>query len=81
MNIVLDRNNLPFIDRDGEYFSYILDYLRDDELIIPEDEQEELILEEFKFYGLESKPKLKWEIRDIHSKKAKVGKDGLTLSS
>jgi len=37
MNIILDRNGLPFIDRDGEFFGYVLDYLRDGEVVLPED--------------------------------------------
>ncbi len=37
-NICLDRNGVPFIDRDGEYFDYVLDYLRDGQITLPKDE-------------------------------------------
>lgn len=58
MNIILDRNNMVFIDRDGEYFGYVLDYLRDEEVIMPDDLLiVEMIMKEFEFYRIEIKPK------------------------
>ena len=55
--IVLDRYNRIFIDRDGQYFAYILDYLRDGELFLPDDAAiKEMIYKELKFYGININP-------------------------
>lgn len=49
---------MVFIDRDGEYFGYVLDYLRDEEVIMPDDLLiVEMIMKEFEFYRIEIKPK------------------------
>jgi len=44
-----------FIDRDGTYFSYILNYLRDGEVDLPDDQQAcKALLREARFYNLSS---------------------------
>jgi hypothetical protein len=52
--IQLDENSRYFIDRDGKYFSYILNYFRERKLLLPENFQEfkQLILEA-KFYQID----------------------------
>jgi len=49
-----DENNRYFIDRDGKYFSYILNYFREKKLLLPENfhEFKQLILEA-KFYQID----------------------------
>jgi hypothetical protein len=42
-----------FIDRDGTLFRYVLDFLRDDEVVLPEDPLERAMLVlEFEYFGL-----------------------------
>ncbi|PIK46364.1 putative potassium channel regulatory protein-like [Apostichopus japonicus] len=49
----IDRNGNVFIDRDGSLFRYILNFLRDDQLIVPTKFAEfDLLLQEAKFYKL-----------------------------
>ena len=53
--IQLDNNDHYFIDRDGKYFSYILNYFREKKLTLPGnfDELKQLLLEA-KFYQIDS---------------------------
>jgi len=47
-----DEKNAFFIDRDGQYFSPILEYLRTGELVIPPNMEENSVLREADFYGV-----------------------------
>lgn len=49
-----DADGRFFIDRNGEHFKYILDSLRNDELILPQNEElRDKVINEFKFFNLE----------------------------
>jgi len=50
-----DENGAIFIDRNPVYFSYVLRYLRDGDLLeFPETvEEKEAVLKEFDFFGIE----------------------------
>jgi len=55
-----------FVDRDGTHFRYILNFLRDNELELPNDEQvRRELLKEASFYGLQDLVKLmeKWNAK------------------
>jgi len=47
-----DEQGRYFIDRDGKHFRYILNYLRDGSVKVPQDSVEE-VLQEARFYGLD----------------------------
>ncbi|CAF4395661.1 unnamed protein product, partial [Rotaria sp. Silwood2] len=53
-NIQVNHNGQYFIDRDGKYFCYILNYFREKKLILPENFNElKQLLYEAKFYQLD----------------------------
>lgn len=55
--LVPDSKGRYFIDRNGKYFYFILDYLRDGFIELPEDEHKrKLVLHEARFYGLDVLP-------------------------
>lgn len=48
-----DKENRVFIDRDGKYFAYILEFLRNGSVILPKDPTEiRKIKKETEFFGL-----------------------------
>eukprot|EP01112_Ceratiomyxa_fruticulosa_P017831 TRINITY_DN5625_c0_g1_i1.p1 TRINITY_DN5625_c0_g1~~TRINITY_DN5625_c0_g1_i1.p1 ORF type:complete len:160 (-),score=10.66 TRINITY_DN5625_c0_g1_i1:59-538(-) len=49
-----DENGAFFIDRNGEYFSHILEFLRTSELTVPQGVDKKLISREARFYSIES---------------------------
>ncbi|KAF4524427.1 hypothetical protein B566_EDAN013710 [Ephemera danica] len=50
-----DSKGRVFIDRDGVLFRYVLDYLRDKKISLPENFQEKFrLLREFEFYKLDN---------------------------
>ncbi|CAF1297120.1 unnamed protein product [Adineta steineri] len=53
-DIQLDNHGRYFIDRDGKYFRYILNYFREKNLLLPENFNElNQLLSEVKFYGID----------------------------
>lgn len=52
---VPDGNGRYFIDRNGEFFDYILDFLRDGSVQLPDEEHQsrQFILHEARFYGID----------------------------
>jgi len=55
--IIKDDKNVFFIDRNGDYFSYILDYLRENTLYSPSDTfLSKKIKEEMEYYEIKSQP-------------------------
>jgi len=83
MNIILDRNNLPFIDRDGEYFGYVLDYLRDGEVQLPHDVMiAEIIEKEFEFYRIKIMPKItEWKFGELRTSDVKLCERNLAVTN
>lgn len=59
-----DPTGAYFIDRNGKWFSPILDYLRQGVLILATDMKIELIMEEAKFYGVDLLPGLCGDIKE-----------------
>lgn len=53
-----DSKGRVFIDRDGVLFRYVLDYLRDKKISLPENFQEKCrLLREFEFFNMEAAKK------------------------
>jgi hypothetical protein len=59
-----DEQGAFFIDRNGDYFAPILDYLRCGNLIIPADLKLEAIFEEASFYSIDLAPGLCGDIKE-----------------
>ena len=52
-----DPDSTLFIDRNGERFQCVLDYMRDGEVILPGNAvSKESLLREFEYYGFENLP-------------------------
>jgi len=78
-----DSEGRFFIDRNGEYFKYILDSLRNDEVLLPQSsELKELVLKEFEFFGLkEFVNKYIPQIPDFCLDSKCMNKESLSLSN
>jgi len=60
--LLKDDEGFYFIDRNGSYFTYILDYLRGYKLNIPWDSYDvSRIIEEFQYYGLDAPKDDHWQ--------------------
>jgi len=59
-----DSTGAYFIDRNGKWFSPILDYLRQGVLVLAADMKIELIMEEAKYYGVDLLPGLCGDIKE-----------------
>lgn len=59
-----DENGAYFIDRNGDYFAPILDFLRHGKLIIPDNMNIEAVFEEAKFYSIDLTPGICGDIKE-----------------
>jgi len=72
-----DFNGSYFIDRDGKYFRYILNYLRDGNIDLPDDLHKlQQILRESKFYQVDSLVRVLTEKVQLLKEKARLTTQG-----
>lgn len=61
-NLLKDEDGAYFIDRNGSYFQYVLDYLRGYKVNIPWDSYDiSRIMDEFQYYGLDAPKDDNWQ--------------------
>ncbi|XP_059482216.1 BTB/POZ domain-containing protein KCTD12 isoform X1 [Neocloeon triangulifer] len=79
-----DSKGRVFIDRDGVLFRYVLDYLRDKKICLPENFQEKCrLLREFEFFNMENAKKdlqgVDQEMRDVSQSSQTPGRGYITV--
>jgi hypothetical protein len=65
-----------FIERNGNRFQYVLDYMRDGKVVLPVTESKESVLAELKYFGVEAN---KSEVSDTSAKRADCVKSYSTV--